>query len=160
MSSVEEQTSHARLLESYEEAMSGLYKEYAKLFPGHRADWQRLAEDEIQHADWVRTLRKRIEDGSVRLSQEHMVTAGQIMNALDRAAAEAARAQEGNLSLATAVATAAQLEREMLERNWFRFFDTDSDELKRVFQSLAVETAKHVEALQKLSDTVSGSSGQ
>ncbi|UCH33946.1 MAG: hypothetical protein JSV65_15505 [Armatimonadota bacterium] len=156
MSSIEEQTKHATLLERYEEAMSDLYKEYAGQYAGYESHWRRLAEDEIQHADWVRTLRKRIEDGSVRLSPEHMVTTAQIINALDRAAAEIARAQEGNTSLATAVAVASQLERDMLERNWFRFYDTDSDDLKRVFGSLAGETAKHVDALKKLSDQVGG----
>jgi rubrerythrin len=150
MSSIEPQINHVTLLQGCEEAISRLYKEYARAFPAHRAPWQRLASDEIQHADWLHTLRARIEDGSVRLSESHMITARQILDAQDRVSAEIIRAEQGNVSVADSFRVALGLEGEMLEKDWFGFFDTDSPELKRVFQSLAAETAKHAETLRDL----------
>jgi len=149
MSSIEPQVNHVILLQGCEEAISRLYKEYAKAFPAHRAAWQRLASDEIQHADWLHTLRARIEDGSVRLSEAHMVTARQVLDAQDRVGAELIRVAQGSVSIADSFRVALGLEGEMLEKDWFRFFDTDSPELKRVFQSLAAETAKHAETLRE-----------
>jgi len=151
MESIEAQVNYAVLLERFEEAVSGLYKEYARLFPGHRVWWQHLAAEEIQHAEWMRTLRARIQDGSVRLSERQTATTGQILEALDLVAAEVERATQGDMTLAMAVSAAAQLERKIVERDWFRFFDADSPELKRVFQSLGAETAKHAEFLQQMS---------
>ena len=151
MSSRDEQVNHAQLLEGYEEAMSRLYKVYAASFSDHRQTWQKLAGDEIDHADWMRALRARIEDGSVRMRAERMVSPGQILDALSRAGSEFDRADQGNISLAEAFRTAMRLEHEMLENGWFTVFDTDSAELKRVFQSLADETRKHLATLEGLS---------
>jgi len=155
MSSIEPQVNHVMLLQGCEEAISRLYKEYAKAFPAHRAAWQRLASDEIQHADWLHTLRARIEDGSVRLSEAHMVTARQVLDAQDRVGAELIRVEQGNVSIADSFRVALGLEGDMLEKDWFRFFDTDSPELKRVFQSLAAETAKHAAMLKQLLEEAS-----
>lgn len=160
MNSIEAQVNYTVLLERFEEAASELYKEYARSFPGHKAWWQRLAAEEIQHAEWVRTLRARIEDGSVRLDEQRTATTGQILEALDLVAAEVARAKQGDMTLATAVSVAAQLERKIVERDWFRFFDTDSPELKRVFASLGAETAKHMEFLQKISQEAAAKPGE
>lgn len=141
MSTRQEQADYTRLMERYEEAMSDLYKQYAALFPRYKALWQRLASDEIQHADWVRTLRSRIEDGSVGLSEEHSVEPERITGLLDRVASELARAKQATIIIVDAIGAAVQLEREMIEKEWFGFFESDSPELKRVFQSLASETA-------------------
>jgi rubrerythrin len=153
MTAIEAQLNHAILLQGCEEAISRLYKEYARAFPEHRAAWQRLASDEIQHADWLHTLRARIEDGSVHLSDAHLVSARQVLDAQDRVGAETMRVEQGNVSVADAFRVALGLEGEMLEQDWFRFFDTDSPELKRVFQSLAAETAKHAQTLRELLET-------
>jgi rubrerythrin len=152
MESIEAQVNHATLLERYEEAISALYKVYAQLFPELKDPWQRLAGDEIRHAEWMRTLRARIQDGSVRLSRQHMATTGQVLDGIDHMEIEMARAQEGNVSVVAALAIGVQLERSILERDWYRSFETDSAELQRVFQSLAAETAKHLEFLTKLSE--------
>ena len=155
MSSIEPQVNHVMLLQGCEEAISQLYKQYAKAFPAHRAAWQRLASDEIQHADWLHTLRARIEDGSVRLSESHMITTQRVLDAQDRVGAELIRAAQGSVSIADSFRVALGLEGEMLEKDWFRFFETDSAELKRVFESLAGETAKHAAMLKQLLEEAS-----
>lgn len=150
MSSREEEAGYATLLEQCEEAVSELYKEYAKCFPHHKEPWQRLANDEIQHAEWIRTLRARIQDGSVHLSEQRRVQPERIVASLDQIAAEIVRARAGQMLIVDAFAAALRLEKDIIERKWFEFFETDSPELKRVFGSLAAETTRHAEALQRL----------
>ena len=152
MSTRQEQADYTRLMERYEEAMSDLYKQYAAVFPRYKTAWQHLASAEIQHADWVRTLRARIQDGSVQVSEERSVEPERITGSLDRVANELVRAKGAAIIVVDAFATALQMEGEMIEKEWFGFFEADSPELRRVFQSLATETSKHVEALQKLWD--------
>ena len=157
MSESERQSSHTMLLQRYEEAIGAIYKEYARIFPHHKNHWQRLSGDEIRHADWVQVLGKRIKDGSVRLSEQHMVPSQQVMRLLDEAAAELARAGSGNITSVEALSAALRLERGMIEGQWFRFFESDHEELKRVFGSLADETEKHIAAIEKLYAEVTGS---
>jgi len=152
MASQEEQVGYASLLERFEESIGELYKEYARLFPHHKRVWQGLADDEIQHADWVRTLRARIEDGSVRFSQEHVISPDHVLNALDGVARLLARAKEGRVLPVDGLAAALSLEREMIENEWFRFFETDADLIKRVLQSLGNDTRRHADSLQRLWD--------
>lgn len=150
MWSKEGQLNLTRLLERVEEAVAELYKEYASQFPHHRDVWRSLSEDEIEHAAWLRSLRTRIEDGSIYLSEEHLVTSEEAIRSLDYISEELARARQGNLFLVDALNTALRLENSITEKEWFKFFAADPLELKDVLRSLGEQTQRHAEKLRGL----------
>jgi rubrerythrin len=151
-------TTIPRLMENYEEAVSRLYKAYAECFPQQKDLWHKLALEEIEHADWLRVLCERIEDGTAHFGGILRADAGEIETALEQVQQELKKTKTGHLRPADALLTAMHLESSLLEAGWLTPFKGDSPELKRVLQALTEDTGKHTRALRKLLQVQAGES--
>jgi len=150
MLSKETQLEVAKLLEQHELAISGLYKAYAQTFPKHKTAWQKLAMEEINHAERIHDFLTRLSDGSVQISATHSLLPEIIQASLDSIADELKKAQSQNMLPIDAIATAMDLEESMIEDKWFMSLQGDSPLVKRVLEALASGTRKHAQELQAM----------
>ena len=58
--------------------------------------------------------------------------------------------QEKGVTLDQALTTALRLEESLIEKRFFEVFDSDSPELKEVFQDLSRETEAHIEKIKHM----------
>jgi hypothetical protein len=139
-----------RLLEvfaEHESEISRLYETYASVFPDHRRFWNDLADDEANHADWVRSLVPLVEDGSLGLREDRFARAAieTSLRYIRRRAGEASVESPGFMK---ALVIALDIEDAMLEKRFFEIADEDTPEFRRVMNSLQRETERHRTALR------------
>jgi hypothetical protein len=130
------------LVGRHEEAISQLYATFATTFPEEAGFWAELADEERNHARWVRSLHAGVRDGLVvfapdRFSTQALTTSTHYI--LD----QVARTHAGGVSLVQAFSIAHDLENSMIERKFFQSFTADSAEVKRVLSALDRATEKH-----------------
>ncbi len=131
-----------------EETLSEMYRLFAQRFHAHQEMWSGMAEEERGHARWIRDLYGKVEEGSVRLGEDHYRAEG-IQYFLDYAAARLEEARGDNLSSAHALDMALDLESGLLERKFFEIFEADSEELKRAFEDMEKQIQAHTERIRK-----------
>ena len=138
-----------------EERMGSLYRLGAERFPSHRDLWSSLAEEERQHADWIRKLRERLSDGSSRFDVSAFDPA--LMDqSLQKTAALAKLLENTTIRVEDVLAAAKDLEESLLESKYFEIFTNDTAEIKQVKYCLAEATREHFE---RLADAVTQCSG-
>jgi hypothetical protein len=142
----------AKKMEQFEQAMSELYINYAKLFPKFEPLWRGLAVAETEHADWLHVFQARVADGMVHFNEAHIALADMIQTALEEIDREIEKAKKLKMLPIDALSAALRLEKSALEKGWCNSFDGDSDVLKRVLTALATDTNKHAQQLQELFD--------
>jgi len=142
----------AKKMEQFEQAMSDLYINYAKLFPKFGPVWRELAVAETEHADWLHVFQARVAEGVVHFNEAHIALADMIQTALEEIDREIKKAKKLKMLPIDALSAALRLEKSALEKGWCNSFDGDSDLLKRVLTSLATDTNKHARQLQELFD--------
>jgi len=130
------------LLAEHEDALERMYHEYADKLPAWSDFWMHLAVEESRLAEMIRSLRCKVEDGSIRFNPNHF-SGETLRTSLDYVRGEAARAREQPIELAHALATARDVEGSLIEHRFFEAFDDDSDEVVGTLRSLAAAAAEH-----------------
>jgi len=138
----EEQWEQVEMLENNELLIARLYMAYSEHFSDHRNLWNDLAEDEKKHAGMIRTLVHQIQDGSVTLGEERFDPASISMFA-EYLTARWGKARNEVISREDAFQNALAIEHDLLERNFFRVFETDSEEMKIILEALESSTKQH-----------------
>ena len=139
------------LLADHESEIARLYETYASVLPDRRRLWKDLADDETNHADWVRSLIPLVENGSLAV-REGRFAAAAIETSLEyirRRVTEASVEPPGFLK---ALVIALDVEDAMLEKQFFDVADEDASEFRRVLNSLKSETQRHRAGLRSARD--------
>lgn len=139
------------MLEDNERLMARLYAAYAQHFPGNRAFWEGLAEEEKKHAGMLAALADEAREGSLHLETGRFEKApierfqADVKGLLERAGRDL-------LSEEQALESALAMEHDLVESAFFRVFEADSPEMKLILESLESSTKQHrkriVEALE------------
>ena len=132
-----------------EETLFGIYRMFAERFPAHRDMWSRMAEEEEGHAKWIRDLYGKVEQGSVRLGEDHFRVEG-IQIFLDYANERLEEAQAAKLPFLHALDMALDLESGLLEREFFRIFEADSEDMKQAFEGMQRQIQDHTQRIRKV----------
>jgi rubrerythrin len=132
-----------------EETLFGIYRLFAERFPAHRDMWSRMAEEEKGHAKWIRDLYGKVEQGSVRLGEDPFRVEG-IQTFLDFANERLEEAQKSKLPFLHALDMALDLESGLLEREFFRIFEADSEAQKQAFEDMQQQIRDHTERIRKV----------
>lgn len=138
----------AEMLATHEEAIGGLYRAFAKLFPDHESFWSGLAGEEAEHAKWIRDLTAKAEAGSAHLDEKRFRTEA-IQTSLDYIRNLTAQSSSGNIELTDALSTALDIEKALIERKYFEILRGDSEEVKRTLEALTKSTKAHIERVQR-----------
>ena len=131
-----------------EETLSEIYGLFAGRCPAHRDMWSRLAEEEKGHAGWIRDLFGKVEQGSVHLREDRFRIEG-IQTFLDYANERLVEARSARLPFLHALDMALDLESGLLEREFFKIFEADSEALEQAFEDMQREIRAHTERIRK-----------
>ena len=130
------------LLAENEMLISRIYRVFSDRFPEYRDFWEEMAEEEVKHADMIRSVVPDLKEGTVRFKAERIddTSAGMFRDYLKYSLA---RAREQDTPLEDAFEAALAIEHDLIERSFFDLFDTDTEELALVFEGLASSTREH-----------------
>jgi rubrerythrin len=135
------------MLVRHEEAIGRLYALFARKFPEHAAFWRSLAREEMEHAEWIRVLYGELENGTVRIDSKRMPAQG-IETSLEYVTLLGYHGRQ-EISEARAFAIALQIENSMIEQDFFKVWDGDDEELRKIFEQLVEDTTRHRERLRE-----------
>jgi rubrerythrin len=130
------------LLAENEMVISRIYKLFSERFPEYHDFWETMAEEEIQHADLIRSVVPEVKEGAVRFKAQRLdeTSVGMFRDYLKFSLA---RVREQDIPLKDAFETALAIEHDLLERSFFDLFEADTRELMLVFEGLASSTREH-----------------
>ena len=131
-----------------EETLSEIYRLFSERFAAHREMWSRMAEEEKSHAKWIRDLYGKVEEGSVRVGEDHFRVQG-IEAFLDFANKRLEEAQTSKLPFLHALDMALDLESGLLEREFFKIFEADSKTMEQAFEEMQQKIRDHTERIRK-----------
>jgi rubrerythrin len=129
------------LLSKNEELIAELYIAYSEKFPDYRDFWREISEEEIKHSRWMRSLQAYTDD--ILSFDEDRIKPELMRISLTYLEKKLNQAETEEMAIADALTIALELETNMIERNYFKLFHGDSDELKSIFQNLESDTQKH-----------------
>jgi hypothetical protein len=122
-----------------EETLSRLYKKYSLQFSAYSKFWSGLSFKEISHAKQIRMFYLKIREGSAdfevgRFELGPIKLFSRYLNKLILKEEE---------TLINAFAVAIDIEEALIEKEFFRVFRADSEQLKRLLSRLAADTKEH-----------------
>jgi rubrerythrin len=137
------------LLTEHEQAIGRLYRTYTNKFPEQQEFWSKLADEEDEHAQWLRRLLIRVEEGlgCVRADRFDRSAVEASIQRIGRTVKDAAKP---GFSLMDAFDTAMILEETLLECKYFEVFEGTAAEVVQVQYCLADATEDHCRRLQKM----------
>lgn len=130
------------LLAENELGLKQLYEFYAKTFPKEAVFWLDIANDEKEHAMALLSLKERVDDIYVYFDEKRF-TPEAIQSTKDYIDERIKYVIENKIDLLTALSVARDLENSLIERNYFKVFETDVPEIKNVLKKLEKETLEH-----------------
>ena len=136
------------LLAEHEHAIGRLYSAYAGRFPQHRDLWSKLAEEEDQHADWLRRLLARVEEG-LGCVRPDTFDKSVVEDSIRRVEQMILEAEKPEFSSADALSTAMTLEETLLEAKYFEVFEGTAAEVIQVQYCLADATEDHCRRIRE-----------
>lgn len=137
------------IMKEHEEVISRLYECYAEKFAEHRDFWTELSEEEIEHANWIDTLRSRIEEGAdVMVADRFPIEA--IKCSIDFVNKQIKKAADANFSLINALSTAIDIEKGLIDSKYFEVFEGDSKETACTMALLARSTKEHYQRIRRM----------
>ena len=139
------------LLANHEEEIADLYKLYAEIMPPYKDLWQRLADDEIANAVWIRDFAKGIEKGTLSINKNGVTPeAFQSYHVYLQGSAGAARSKGFNSMHAfTTSLYIEQFQLSLIESEFSKVLGADSEEFDKVVSHLRNSTRHHIEEIEK-----------
>ena len=126
-----------------------LYKLFSFRYPEHKDFWTEMAMEEHVHASWIRRLTERDPTDKFNFAQGELRS-----NDL----ASSIKSMEGliggvknnrEFTITQAVSMAIHLENARWEQKVFQCFEGDSDEVRRIMDTLNLEQELHIKKIDK-----------
>ena len=136
------QDSIIETLAESEETIGRLYQAYASRFPEYNELWMGLADQEKNHAAWIRNLGEKVHAGQVFLQADRFKVPA-IRTFINHTEKEIETTKNPALKSINALSVAFYIEDSLIERKYFEVFESDSTELKKLLQDLAEATKTH-----------------
>jgi rubrerythrin len=130
------------LLAENEMVISRIYRVFSLRFPEFHDFWEKMAEEEVQHADMIRSVVPEVKEGTARF-KERLFDETSVGMFRDYLKLSLARAREQDIPLRDAFETALAIEHDLIERSLLDLFEADTGELTIVFEALASSTREH-----------------
>ena len=148
MESHENEVKVIELLIQHEEAIRELYLAYANKFMDLEEFWFGIAQDEKKHAEWIRGVLGKMQEGPVRFNAD-LFKNDAVQDSLDFVKKLTMEADGDDLTLVDALKHAFDLEKTMIEEKFFEIFEGIPADLATVLKSLIEGTKYHVEIIEK-----------
>jgi len=151
MEKINNQEDILELLAGNEETISRLYTGYAQRFPEMEDFWSRLAEDERNHAVWIRSLKEKTKNSESYISPERFRPTA-VKNFTTHTEKEIIEAGKPGYQTINALSVAFFLEDSLIEKKYFEVISTDSADLKNMLYKLESATRKHAQLIKEARD--------
>jgi hypothetical protein len=126
-----------------------LYKLFEKRYPEYKAFWTEMVIEEYQHASLIQRLIERDPTDKFKFSQGELrsnnLTSG--IKSIEGLISEVKNNKD--FPITQAVSIALHLEKGLWEKKVFQYFEGDSDEVRRIMDSLNLEQEIHIKKIDK-----------
>lgn len=126
-----------------------LYKLFAKRYPDYKEFWTEMAIEEYQHASLIQRITETDSTDKFNFSQGELrsssLTAS--MKFIENIISEFKN--NTDFPITQAVSIALQLEKALWEKKVFEFFEGDSEEVRKIMNSLNLEQGIHIKKIDK-----------
>ena len=136
-------------LADHEDAIGDLYDAYAALLTAAASFWQGLSAEEYGHGSLMRDLAAREHELDVFVDARRFPLAD-LRNATRDVRDQIEVAERSRTTLVEALETALGFEQEMVEREAYQVFASDSFNVGRVLKHLRVSSERHRDAIREL----------
>jgi len=127
-----------------------LYKRFSELYPEHKRFWSKMAYEEYQHALTIKRLTESDSENSIIFCQGNLRStniSSSIVYIENLIFDFSNNISEFPINRAAIIAL--QLERGLWENKIFQCFEGDSDEVRKVLNSLHLEQEVHIRKIKK-----------
>ena len=126
-----------------------LYKLFSFRYPEYRAFWTEMEKEEHTHASWIKRLTERDPTDKFRFSQgdlraEYIASSIKSIESLIDGVKK-----NVELPITQAVSMALHLEKALWEQQVFQCFEGDSDEVRKIMDTLNAEQKVHIIKIEK-----------
>lgn len=126
-----------------------LYKLFSFRYPEYKVFWTEMAMEEHLHASWIKRLTERDPTNKFRFAQG-VLRSGYLAESIESIEGLIGGVKNNReLSITQAVSMALHLEKALWEQNVFQCFEGDSDEVRKILDSLNVEQKIHIKKMEK-----------
>lgn len=129
-------------LENNEIILSQLYAAYGEKFPFRKSFWQDMVEDELGHAKWISTLKKKVEEGEILFGQNRFNK--DLLSDFHKDIQKKIHQVSDEFGIVEALKNAVRIESHLIEKRFFEVFKKDSMELEIVLLALEYSTENHL----------------
>jgi hypothetical protein len=126
-----------------------LYKLFAKRYPEYEAFWTEMATEEQKHASWIHRLTERDPKDQFKFSQGELRSKHLDSSIMSIEGLISGFKNNKDFPIIQAVSIALHLEKALWEKKVFQYFEGDSDEIRRVMNSLNLEQEIHINKIDK-----------
>lgn len=135
-------------MEMLERFIGQLYKTYARIFPANYSFWTELSQEEEQHAKLVNDLKKELENSNIFFDKRRF-NFNAIQTTIQYIQRKIRQANDGLINEQEAYNVSWDIENGLLEKNFFRTFTSNQNEVKRILDKLLHDTEDHRNRINK-----------
>jgi hypothetical protein len=126
-----------------------LYKLFSFRYPEYKDFWIEMAKEEHLHASWIRRLTERDPTNKFKFSQGEL-RANTLASSIESIEGLIAGVKYNReFTISQAVSMALHLEKALWEQKVFQCFEGDSDEVRKILDSLNLEQKNHIMKMEK-----------
>jgi hypothetical protein len=152
MKSKEEQISFIGKQADLERHLARLYSLYQTKFPDYKL-WGFLVEEERKHEAWLKQIIPKIQAGEIYFFLDEL-THQAITQTIEYINEEYEKADKEGIDLVRAVSVAYSIEDSALDKNVFKYFDSESPSIEQILDDLREDTVKHRDLLENQKKTL------
>lgn len=123
--------------------LSNIYSSFAGNFEEHEEFWRVISKEELEHAGWLKELKKRIITGEVHF-EDNKTRTYTLNTMIDYQEKTLQNAEKGRFTLTEAFAKTVDLEYSLIERKVFDHFEPDSMDVITTLNRLNNATRDHL----------------
>ena len=143
------------LMAQNEEVFNKLYTVCANKYPEYKDFWLQIANEETNHASWLRDLKPQIEIGNLSFNEDRFnLKAAFIL--FESAKQKLDEFNNQSMTIIEALRASLFMENSLLENKFFEVVETDQLPLKTVLFNLAESTKIHIQRIEDLLKKLSG----
>ena len=141
------------LLAVHEEMIGQLYLACGRRFIKHADFWNEMAEEEKQHAYWIRRFLIRIRNGEGKIKSD-LFSSPIITNSLTAIEELAGNVNNPEFTMVDALAFAAQCEQNLMEGHFYEIFEGNCAEVKQMQYALDLVVREHFKKIKDLAEKI------
>ncbi|MFC1866156.1 hypothetical protein ACFLYB_05550 [Chloroflexota bacterium] len=137
------------LMAQNERTIRELYLRYSSKFSEDSELWEKLAQDEEMHANWLTIQQNNLDQGLVSIDNKRFNESA-IKTFTDYLKIEMDRLDAGEVSLINALSVSLYIEQSLIEHKYFEVLDSDSEELKNTLTKIKKDTEAHSKRIKEI----------